>query len=79
MMLLPLATRPFTAPTDRVLVVDVMMAAAGRMSGQPLGDDARPYVEQMADKEDRVVVRCRPTRHSRSHPDTSTETTKKRR
>jgi hypothetical protein len=33
---------------------------AGRMSGQPLGDEARPYVAQMADKEDRVVVRCRP-------------------
>ena len=45
---------------DRDLVVDVMMAVAGRMSGQPLGDDTRPYVEQMADKEDRVVVRCRP-------------------
>ena len=45
---------------DRDLVVDVMMAVAGRMSGQPLGDEARPYVEQMADKEDRVVVRCHP-------------------
>jgi PPOX class probable F420-dependent enzyme len=45
---------------DRDLVVDVMMAVAGRMSGQQLGDEARAYVEQMADKEDRVVVRCRP-------------------
>ena len=45
---------------DRDLAVDVMMAVAGRMSGQPLGDEARPYVAQMADKEDRVVVRCRP-------------------
>jgi hypothetical protein len=45
---------------DRNLVVDVMMAVAGRMSGQPLGDEARPYVAQMADQEDRVVVRCRP-------------------
>lgn len=45
---------------DRALVVDVMMAVAGRMSGQPLGEDARPFVEQMADEEDRVVVRCRP-------------------
>src|ERR1700738_2904801 len=44
---------------DHDLVGDVMMAVAGRMSGQPLGDDARPYVAQMADKEDRVVVRCR--------------------
>ena len=45
---------------DRDLVVDVMMAVAGRMSGQPLGDEARPYVEQMSVEEDRVVVRCRP-------------------
>lgn len=45
---------------DRDLVVDVMMAVAGRMSGQPLGAETRPHVEQMADKEDRVVVRCRP-------------------
>jgi hypothetical protein len=45
---------------DGDLVVDVMMAVAGRMSGQPLGDEARPYVERMALTEDRVVVRCRP-------------------
>ncbi|MBV9592785.1 MAG: pyridoxamine 5'-phosphate oxidase family protein [Actinobacteria bacterium] len=45
---------------DRELVVDVMMAVAGRMSGQPLGDEARPYVEHMSVEEDRVVLRCRP-------------------
>jgi hypothetical protein len=45
---------------DRELVVDVMMAVAGRMSGQSLGDEARPYVEEMGVKEDRVVLRCRP-------------------
>lgn len=45
---------------DRDLVVDVMMAVAGRMSGQQLGEEARPYVEEMAVKEDRVVLRCRP-------------------
>lgn len=45
---------------DRDLVVEVMMAVGGRMSGQPLGDDARPVVEAMADEEDRVVLRCRP-------------------
>jgi hypothetical protein len=33
---------------DRDRVVDVMMAVAGRMSGQPLGDEARPVVEAMA-------------------------------
>jgi PPOX class probable F420-dependent enzyme len=42
------------------LVVNVMMAVAGRMSGQPLPDEGRPVVEAMAEKEDRVVVRCRP-------------------
>lgn len=45
---------------DRELVVDVMMAVGGRMSGEPLGDDARPFVEAMAAEEDRVVIRCRP-------------------
>jgi hypothetical protein len=37
-----------------------MMAVAGRMSGQPLGEEARPFIELMAEQEDRVVVRCRP-------------------
>jgi PPOX class probable F420-dependent enzyme len=45
---------------DPDLVVDVMMAVAGRMSGEPLGDAARPFVEQMAVEEERVVLRCRP-------------------
>jgi hypothetical protein len=45
---------------DRKLVVDVMMAVGGRMSGQPLGEEARPLVEAMAEQEDRVVIRCRP-------------------
>jgi PPOX class probable F420-dependent enzyme len=42
------------------LVVDVMMAVAGRMSGQPLPDAARPVVQAMAEEESRVVIRCRP-------------------
>ena len=37
-----------------------MMAVASRMSGQQLGEQARPAVEAMAAEEDRVVVRCRP-------------------
>jgi hypothetical protein len=37
-----------------------MMAVAGRMSGQPLDEQARPFIEAMAEREDRVVVRCRP-------------------
>ena len=41
-------------------VVDVMMAVGGRMSGEPLGEDARPFVAAMAEQEDRVVLRCRP-------------------
>jgi len=46
--------------SDPGLVVDVMMAVAGRMSGQPLGQEARPFVEAMAEQENRVVVRCKP-------------------
>jgi hypothetical protein len=44
----------------RELVVDVMMAVGERMTGKPLGDDARPFVEAMAEQEQRVVIRCRP-------------------
>lgn len=45
---------------DPAVVVDVMMSVGGRMSGVPLGEDARPFVEQMAVDEGRVVIRCRP-------------------
>jgi hypothetical protein len=45
---------------DPELVVDVMMAVGGRMSGEPFGQDARPFVEAMAEQEARVVLRCRP-------------------
>jgi len=45
---------------DPELVADVMMAVGGRMSGKALPDEARPVVAEMAKKEDRVVVRCRP-------------------
>ncbi len=45
---------------DPKLVVDVMMAIGGRMSGTPLPEAARPVVEEMRRKEDRVVLRCRP-------------------
>jgi hypothetical protein len=37
-----------------------MMAVGGRMSGQPLGDEARPHIREMCEREDRVVIRCRP-------------------
>ena len=49
-----------TVDDDPDLVVDVMMAAAGRMSGEPLDEDARPFVAAMAAEEGRVVLRCRP-------------------
>lgn len=49
-----------TIESDRDLAVDVMMAVAGRMSGQPLPDEARASVAQMCDRENRVVIRCRP-------------------
>jgi hypothetical protein len=49
-----------TVERDRDLVVDVMMAVAGRVSGQPLGEETRPMIETMAAEEDRVVIRCRP-------------------
>jgi hypothetical protein len=45
---------------DPKVVVDVMMAVGERMSGQPIGEEARPFVEQMAADEGRVVLRCRP-------------------
>jgi Pyridoxamine 5'-phosphate oxidase len=49
-----------TVERDHELVIDLMMAVAGRMSGEVLGEDARPFVEAMAAEEDRVVIRCRP-------------------
>jgi hypothetical protein len=36
------------------------MAVGERMSGEPIGDDARPFVEEMAKEEGRVAIRCRP-------------------
>ena len=45
---------------DADLVVDVMMAVGGRMSGEALAEDARPFVAAMAEEEQRVVLRCRP-------------------
>jgi hypothetical protein len=45
---------------DRETLVDVMMAVAERMSGEPLGPELRPVVESLADQEHRVLLRCRP-------------------
>jgi len=45
---------------DPELVIDVMMAVGGRMSGEEIPEDARPIVAAMAAEEQRVVLRCRP-------------------
>src|ERR1700729_1431452 len=71
-----------TVERDRDLTVDVMMAVAGRVSGEPPcqrrpgprrpgggpaaggssgqrpGAGARPYIEEMSERENRVVIRC---------------------
>jgi PPOX class probable F420-dependent enzyme len=45
---------------DPELVIDVMMGVGWRMSGQQAGEEARPFVGEMAKREDRLVIRCRP-------------------
>ncbi len=45
---------------DREFAVDLLMAVAGRMSGEPVSEDTRPFFESMAEEEQRVVLRCRP-------------------
>jgi len=45
---------------DEEALVDVMMAVAERMSGEPLGAELRPLVKTMGEEEGRVLVRCRP-------------------
>jgi hypothetical protein len=45
---------------DAELLVDVMMAVAERMSGEPLGPELRPVIKAMGEEEGRVLVRCRP-------------------
>jgi hypothetical protein len=45
---------------DAETLVDVMMAVAERMSGEPLSQDLRPMVKTMGEEEGRVLVRCRP-------------------
>jgi hypothetical protein len=46
--------------SDGETLVDVMMAVAERMSGEPLGPELRPMVKAMGEEEGRVLVRCRP-------------------
>jgi Pyridoxamine 5'-phosphate oxidase len=41
-------------------LIDVMMAVAERMSGEPLAPELRPAIKAVAEEENRVLVRCRP-------------------
>jgi hypothetical protein len=45
---------------DSEALVDVMMAVAERMSGEPLSPELRPMVKALAEEEGRVLVRCKP-------------------
>ena len=45
---------------DRKLAVDVLMAVAGRMSGEAPSEETRASFESMVDEEDRIVLCCRP-------------------
>src|ERR1700724_3825603 len=45
---------------DEETLIDVMMAVAERMSGQPVAAELRPAVKAVAEQEGRVLLRCRP-------------------
>ena len=45
---------------DDETLIDVMMAVAERMSGEPLAPELRPAIKAVAEEENRVLVRCRP-------------------
>jgi hypothetical protein len=45
---------------DDETLIDVMMAVAERMSGEPVAPELRPAVKALAAEENRVLVRCRP-------------------
>jgi hypothetical protein len=49
-----------TIDDDGETLVDVMMAVAERMSGEPLASELRPAVKDLAQQEGRVLLRCRP-------------------
>lgn len=46
--------------TDRERVVDLMLQIAGVMAGKPMPEQVRPLVAEGAERENRVVLRCRP-------------------
>ena len=45
---------------DDEKLIDVMMAVAERMSGEPVPAELRPAVKAVAEQEHRVLLRCRP-------------------
>jgi hypothetical protein len=45
---------------DDETLIDVMMAVAERMSGEPLAPELRLAIKAVAEEENRVLVRCRP-------------------
>jgi len=45
---------------DDEALIDVMMAVAERMSGEPLAPELRPAIKAVAKQENRVLMRCRP-------------------
>src|SRR6202022_110517 len=45
---------------DDETLIDVMMAVAERMSGEPVPAELRPAVKAVAEQEGRVLMRCRP-------------------
>ena len=45
---------------DDEMLIDVMMAVAERMSGEPVPAELRPAVKAVAEQENRVLLRCRP-------------------
>jgi hypothetical protein len=45
---------------DDETLIDVMMAVAERMSGDPVPAELRPAVKAVAEQEGRVLMRCRP-------------------
>src|SRR6476661_5314304 len=47
-------------PADNETLIDVMMAVAERMSGEPVPAELRPPVKAVAEQENRVLMRCRP-------------------
>src|SRR6201998_862384 len=45
---------------DEETLIDVMMAVAERMSGEPVAPELRPVVRAVGEEEGRVLLRCRP-------------------